>query len=87
MSIGSSDRHSPSKEEEGGIATQSDGPTNERSVPYVSEQTEKRILRKLDRRIIPCVCWIYLMNFMDRGESDLKHPALPTLTIGYSQYR
>ncbi|EWG53890.1 hypothetical protein FVEG_12224 [Fusarium verticillioides 7600] len=66
MSIGSSDRHSPSKEEEGGIATQSDGPTNERSVPYVSEQTEKRILRKLDRRIIPCVCWIYLMNFMDR---------------------
>lgn len=84
MSIGSSDRHSPSKEEEGGIATQSDGPTNERSVPYVSEQTEKRILKKLDRRIIPCVCWIYLMNFMDRGEFDLKHSALSMLTIRYS---
>ncbi|KAH7245294.1 major facilitator superfamily domain-containing protein [Fusarium tricinctum] len=68
MSLGpekNSDRHSPSKEEEG-TATQSDSPTNENSVPFVSEETEKRILTKLDRRIIPCVCWIYLMNFMDR---------------------
>ncbi|KAF4958722.1 hypothetical protein FSARC_10947 [Fusarium sarcochroum] len=66
MALGSDgDRSSPSKEEEG-IATTSDGPTNEDSVPFVDEETEKRILRKLDRRIIPCVCWIYLMNFMDR---------------------
>ncbi|KAM0545384.1 hypothetical protein ACHAPJ_011368 [Fusarium lateritium] len=66
MAFGSDgDRSSPTKEEEG-IATTSDGPTNEDSVAFVDDATEKRILRKLDRRIIPCVCWIYLMNFMDR---------------------
>ncbi|KAK8869059.1 ProP Permease major facilitator superfamily [Apiospora arundinis] len=34
--------------------------------PVVDAETEKRLLKKLDRRIIPCICWIYLMNFMDR---------------------
>ena len=34
----------------------------------VDAATEKRLLRKLDMRIIPMICWIYLMNFMDRGE-------------------
>lgn len=33
----------------------------------VDAETEKRLLRKLDMRIIPMICWIYLMNFMDRG--------------------
>ncbi|KIV97200.1 hypothetical protein PV10_00977 [Exophiala mesophila] len=32
----------------------------------VDLETEKKILRKLDIRIIPMVMWIYLMNFMDR---------------------
>ncbi|KAF1917602.1 major facilitator superfamily domain-containing protein [Ampelomyces quisqualis] len=32
----------------------------------VDKETEKRLLKKLDVRIIPMVCWIYLMNFMDR---------------------
>ena len=36
-------------------------------VPVVSPEVEKRLLKKLDRRIIPICCWIYLMNFMDRG--------------------
>lgn len=68
MAVGNeSDRYSPTTKEEEGIATNSDGPVNETSVPYVSEETENRILKKLDRRIIPMVCWIYLMNFMDRG--------------------
>jgi hypothetical protein len=35
----------------------------------VDAETEKRLLRKLDIRIIPMICWIYLMNFMDRGMS------------------
>lgn len=35
----------------------------------VDKETEKRLLRKLDIRIIPMICWIYLMNFMDRGMS------------------
>jgi hypothetical protein len=87
MSLGSeknSDRHSPSKEEEG-TATQSDSPTNENSVPFVSEETEKRILTKLDRRIIPCVCWIYLMNFMDRGKSNDKCLLTTTADIDISR--
>jgi hypothetical protein len=36
-------------------------------IPVVSEEIEKRLMKKLDRRIIPVCCWIYLMNFMDRG--------------------
>jgi len=32
----------------------------------VDAETEKRLLKKLDRRLIPMICWIYLMNFMDR---------------------
>jgi len=35
-------------------------------IPVVSEEIEKRLMKKLDRRIIPVCCWIYLMNFMDR---------------------
>jgi hypothetical protein len=38
----------------------------------VDAATEKRLLRKLDMRIIPMLCWIYLMNFMDRGEEFLR---------------
>lgn len=71
MALGSEvrdDQASVSKVEEA-IAS-SDGPTTTESAPFVDDATEKRILTKLDRRIIPCVCWIYLMNFMDRGESD-----------------
>jgi hypothetical protein len=47
----------PSKLEEG----------NEPVVPTVDAETEKKVLRKLDIRIIPTVMWIYLMNMMDRG--------------------
>lgn len=35
--------------------------------PPVSPEEERRLLRKLDVRIIPMICWVYLMNFMDRG--------------------
>ncbi|KFA51923.1 hypothetical protein S40293_07045 [Stachybotrys chartarum IBT 40293] len=34
--------------------------------PVVDAEQEKRLIRKLDLRIIPMICWIYLMNFMDR---------------------
>ncbi|CAO2650158.1 Nn.00g014500.m01.CDS01 [Neocucurbitaria sp. VM-36] len=39
---------------------------NPGSSRVIDAETEKRLLRKLDIRIIPMVCWIYLMNFMDR---------------------
>ncbi|XPS95506.1 hypothetical protein M3J09_004795 [Ascochyta lentis] len=32
----------------------------------VDAETERKLLRKLDMRIIPMICWVYLMNFMDR---------------------
>jgi hypothetical protein len=37
--------------------------------PVVDAATEAKVLRKLDIRIIPMICWIYLNNFMDRGTS------------------
>ena len=40
----------------------------------VDAETEKRLLRKLDIRIIPMICWIYLMNFMDRGRINRHIP-------------
>lgn len=45
------------------------------NVPVVDEETERRLMKKLDRRIIPVCCWIYLMNFMDRGELRTRLPS------------
>jgi hypothetical protein len=36
-------------------------------VAVVDKLTERKLMAKLDRRIVPMVMWIYLMNFMDRG--------------------
>ena len=32
----------------------------------VDQATEKALMRKLDKRLIPMVMWMYLMSFMDR---------------------
>lgn len=32
----------------------------------VDKMTERKLMRKLDLRIIPMIMWMYLMNFMDR---------------------
>lgn len=32
----------------------------------VDKKTERKLMRKLDVRIIPMIMWMYLMNFMDR---------------------
>ncbi|KAF2443434.1 MFS general substrate transporter [Karstenula rhodostoma CBS 690.94] len=39
---------------------------NAEAIPQVDVAMERRLLRKLDLRIIPMLCWVYLMNFMDR---------------------
>lgn len=36
----------------------------------VDKMTERKLMRKLDLRIVPMVMWIYLMNFMDRGKTS-----------------
>lgn len=38
------------------------------SSTVLDKETERRLLRKLDIRIVPTLMWIYLMNMMDRGE-------------------
>lgn len=38
----------------------------------IDAAAEARVIRKLDLRIVPMICWIYLMNFMDRGLSILS---------------
>lgn len=40
-------------------------------VEEVDKMTERRVLRKLDKRIVPMVMWCYLMNMMDRGKLSL----------------
>lgn len=35
---------------------------------YLDPASERSVLRKMDRRIIPMVMWVYLMNMMDRGK-------------------
>lgn len=40
-------------------------------VGEVDVATERRIIRKIDMRIVPMVMWVYLMNMMDRGQSAL----------------
>jgi hypothetical protein len=35
---------------------------------YLDPAAERSVLRKMDRRIIPMVMWVYLMNMMDRGK-------------------
>ncbi|KAI9875456.1 MAG: hypothetical protein M1823_007473, partial [Watsoniomyces obsoletus] len=32
----------------------------------VDKMTERKLMSKLDRRIIPMIMWMYLVNFMDR---------------------
>ena len=41
-------------------------------IPPISNAEERRLLSKLDKRIVPCIMWMYLMNFMDRG--PFHHP-------------
>lgn len=53
--------------------------------PVVDPETEKRLLRKLDLRIVPMVMWIYLMNFMDRGMKVTTH--LTSVSDHDSQHR
>jgi aromatic ring-cleaving dioxygenase len=40
---------------------------NKSPTRHVDEKEEKRLMRKLDRRIVPMMVWMYLMSFMDRG--------------------
>ncbi|KAJ4466263.1 hypothetical protein J3R30DRAFT_3588956 [Lentinula aciculospora] len=36
--------------------------------PVLSEEDERKLWRKIDLRLMPILCLIYLMSFMDRDE-------------------
>lgn len=46
-----------------------------RAIAGLDKETERKLLRKLDIRIVPMVMWMYLMCFMDRGMTI--HTPLP----------
>ncbi|KAJ4484472.1 hypothetical protein C8R41DRAFT_921734 [Lentinula lateritia] len=35
--------------------------------PVLSEEDERKLWRKIDLRLMPILCVMYLMSFMDRG--------------------
>jgi hypothetical protein len=41
------------------------------------EKANQRLNRRLDKRILPLCCWVYLLNFLDRG-TILSCPSLPS---------
>lgn len=44
---------------------------------YIDPETEKRLLRKLDWRLIPWLCLLYLISFLDRtniGNAKIQGP-------------
>lgn len=61
------DKKTPSDSENGTVAGRNNQQGTPEGPPPPGDEAEARILKKLDRRIIPMCCWIYLMNFMDRG--------------------
>lgn len=55
--------HGMQGRENGNMQSETDGD----AVDIHDEQANKRLNRKLDIRIIPLCCWVYLLNFLDRG--------------------
>ncbi|KAG7087157.1 hypothetical protein E1B28_013137 [Marasmius oreades] len=57
------------KEKESKIATQDDesGSSILSQPPKLTEEEERKLWRKIDRRLMPILCLMYLMSFLDRG--------------------
>lgn len=41
--------------------------TPDESTPIIDPQVEKRILRKLDTKVVPVLWFLFLVSFVDRG--------------------
>lgn len=62
----------PLEAENGGVSTPSeklgeDKIENVDAPRWIGKEEEARLIKKLDRRIVPMMVWMYLMSFMDRG--------------------
>ena len=45
-----------------------DGVLNESGdIDILDERRNKKLNRRLDKRVLPLCCWVYLLNFLDRG--------------------
>lgn len=53
----------------------------------ISNVDEKKVLRKLDLRLIPTLTLLYLLSFLDRGERLQMCQAQREILILYRQYR
>lgn len=42
---------------------------NDQTATIYDEVESKRILRKVDMRLLPCLTLLYLLSFLDRGNS------------------
>lgn len=45
--------------------------SNEQTTIVYDEVETKRILRKVDLRLLPCLTLLYLLSFLDRGNSKI----------------
>lgn len=55
----------------GGRGASVDSDVVDADFDVLDEKANKKLNRRLDARIIPLCCWVYLLNFLDRGELGL----------------
>lgn len=55
--------------------------STEQTTAAYDEAETKRILRKVDIRLIPCLALLYLLSFMDRGNS--KEPYIAAVSRNF----
>jgi hypothetical protein len=51
-------------------------------IDICDEKYNKKLNRRLDLRVLPLCCWVYLLNFLDRGELSLFSGSM-TARINY----
>lgn len=44
------------------------------SIPRLDEAEFKKVLRRIDLRLIPLLSILYLLSFLDRGNGDFPYP-------------
>ncbi|KAJ3779554.1 hypothetical protein GGU10DRAFT_382298 [Lentinula aff. detonsa] len=49
--------------------------------PILSEEEERKLWRKIDFRLMPILCVMYLMSFMDRGNIGTAFQVTRTATV------
>lgn len=69
----------PGKLEPAGASTVSDSDIEEVAV---GEINEKRLIRKLDARLLPAVSTLYLLSFLDRSNGK---PALRSWRVSFAK--